>query len=60
MLVEILYKGAGKINQIKRYFFEEGLRSSLSRKPSKRLYNRIVDSDAEATLIVLNYRKPPE
>ncbi|MGP4123697.1 MAG: hypothetical protein ACTXOO_04500 [Sodalis sp. (in: enterobacteria)] len=49
-----------KSDRVKYYFFEGGLKAVLNRKPSKQIYEYIVDRDAEAYLIVLSCSEPPE
>lgn len=59
-LAEVLQISAKKIDRVKRCFVEQGLDGVLVRKPSQRVYERIVDGDVEAHLIALSCGEPPE
>lgn len=59
-LAEVLQISARKIDRVKRRFVEQGLDGVLERKPSQRVYERIVDGDVEAHLIALSCGEPPE
>ncbi len=59
-LAEVLQISARKIDRVKRRFVEDGLDAVLDRKPSQRVYERIVDGDVEAHLIALSCSDPPE
>ena len=59
-LAEVLQISARKIDRVKRCFVEEGLEAVLERSPSSRVYERIVDGDAEAHLIALSCGEPPQ
>jgi hypothetical protein len=58
-LAEVLQISARKIDRVKRRFVEEGLEAVLDRRPSERVYERLVDGDAEAHLIALSCSEPP-
>ena len=58
-LAEVLQISARKIDRVKRRFVEEGLEATLDRRPSQRVYERLVDGDAEAHLIALSCSEPP-
>lgn len=59
-LAEVLQISARKIDRVKRCFVEEGLDAVLNRQPSQRVYERIVDGNAEAHLIALSCSEPPQ
>ncbi len=49
----------GSIDQVKRRFVEDGFESCLCRKTSIRTYEKKMDGDTEAHLIVISCNKPP-
>jgi transposase len=57
---KVLKVGMRTIDRIKKRFVEEGYDSCLSRKPSTRVYAKIVDGDVEAKLVSIACSKPPE
>jgi hypothetical protein len=59
-LAEVLQISARKIDRVKRCFVEEGLEAVFNRQPSHRVYEHIVDGDAEAHLIALSCSEPPK
>jgi hypothetical protein len=48
------------IERIRQRFVEDGLEAALDRKPTTRLYERLLDGKAEAHLIALACSDPPE
>jgi hypothetical protein len=56
---EVLRIGMRTIDRIKKRFIEEGLVTTLERRPSKRVYNKVADGDFEAKLIALCCGEPP-
>lgn len=48
------------VERVRQRFVEEGLRSALLPKPSKRVYTRTLDGAQEAKLIALACSRPPE
>lgn len=52
--------GLATIARLRRRFAEEGLETSLHRRNSKRIYERLLDGKAEAHLIRLACSGPPE
>lgn len=55
----VLKVGMRTIDRIKKKFIDEGLDVCLERRPTKRVYETIVDGDAEAKLIALCCSEPP-
>jgi transposase len=51
--------GRATAERIRRRFVEEGLEVALSRRPSTREYERLIDGKAEAHLIALACSAPP-
>ena len=58
-LAEVLHIGSRKIDRVKRAFVEGGLEGALTRRPSRRVYERIADGDVEAHLVALSCSQPP-
>ena len=52
--------GTATIERVRRRFVQEGLEAALNRRPSTREYERLMDGQAEAHLIVLACSAPPE
>jgi hypothetical protein len=48
-----------KIDWVKKWFIEDGLRESLTGKRCDRTYERKIDGDFEARLIALSCSQPP-
>lgn len=48
------------VEQTRERLVEEGLEVALSRKPSRRIYRRIIEGEEEAHLIALVCGNPPE
>lgn len=57
---KVLKVGMRTIDRVKRRFIEEGMESTLERKPSSRIYERKADGDLEAKLVALCCSKPPK
>jgi len=57
---KILKVGMRTIDRVKKKFIEEGLESSLERKPSSRVYEKKADGEFEAKLIAVCCGNPPE
>ena len=57
---EALDVSLATIARIRQKFAEEGLEAALSDRPSKRIYKRKLDGDAEAHLVTLACSDPPE
>ena len=57
---QVLKVGMRTIDRIKKRYVEGGLEAVLERKPSSRVYEKIVDGDLEAHLIALSCSKPPK
>ncbi len=55
----VLKVGMRTIDRIKKKFIEDGLDVCLERRPTQRVYERIVDGDAEAKLVALCCSEPP-
>jgi transposase len=47
------------VDRVKKRFFEQGLDAALKRKPTTRVYQHLVDGQAEARLVVLACSNPP-
>jgi transposase len=45
--------GTATVYRVRRQFCEEGLEAALSRKPTRRTYQRKIDADTEAQLVEL-------
>jgi hypothetical protein len=57
---EALGCGRASVERIRKRFVEEGLEAALNPKPSRRVYERKMDGQAEAHLIALACGAPPE
>lgn len=57
---EALDVGRATVERLRRRFVEEGLEAALSRRPTTREYERLLDGQAEAHLIALACSAPPE
>jgi len=57
---QVLKVGMRTIDRVKKRYVEGGLEAVLERKPSSRVYEKIVDGDLEAHLIALSCSKPPK
>ena len=57
---KVLKVGMRTIDRVKKKFIEEGLDSSLERRPSQRIYEKKADGDFEAKLVTLCCSKPPK
>jgi hypothetical protein len=55
----VLKVGMRTIDRIKKKFIEDGLDVCLERRPTQRVYEKIVDGDAEAKLVALCCSEPP-
>jgi transposase len=56
----VLKVGMRTIDRVKKRFIEDGMEGCLERKPSSRVYERVVDGDLEAKLVALCCSKPPK
>jgi transposase len=56
---QVLKVGMRTIDRIKKKFIEDGLDVCLERRPTQRVYEKIVDGDAEAKLVALCCSEPP-
>jgi homeodomain-containing protein len=59
-IAQVLHISARKVDRVKRCFVEDGLEAVLSRRPSQRVYESIIDGDVEAHLIALSCSEPPK
>jgi transposase len=59
-ICEVLRIGMRTIDRIKKRFVEEGLDSTLERRPTSRVYDGKVDGEIEAKLVALCCSNPPE
>jgi hypothetical protein len=59
-IAQVLHIGARKVDRVKRCFVEEGLQAVLTRQPSQRVYEKLIDGDTEAHLIALSCSAPPQ
>jgi len=57
---KILKLGMRTIDRIKKRFIEEGLDTTLERKPASRVYEKKIDGEVEAQLVKLCCSEPPE
>ena len=57
---KVLKVGMRTIDRVKKRFIEEGFEAVLERRPTKRVYEKKVDGDAEAKLVTLCCSKPPK
>jgi len=55
----VLKVGMRTIDRIKKKFIEGGLDVCLERRPTQRVYEKIVDGDTEAKLVALCCSEPP-
>ncbi len=46
--------------RVRRQFIEQGLAATLHRKRPDRVYDRLLDGEAEAQLVALTFSVPPE
>lgn len=56
---KVLKIGMRTIDRVKKKFIEEGLDLCLERRPTPRIYEKIVDGDTEAKLVTLCCSDPP-
>lgn len=56
----VLPTSPSTIERVRKSFVEEGLEAALVRKAPNRVYERILDGDAEAKLTALACSKPPD
>ena len=56
---KVLKIGMRTIDRVKKKFIEEGLGVCLERRPTPRIYEKIVDGDTEAKLVTLCCSDPP-
>jgi len=56
---QVLKVGMRTIDRVKKKFIEEGLEVCLERRPTQRVYEKIVDGDAEAKLVSICCTEPP-
>jgi len=59
-IVQGLEVGRATVERVRKEFVEEGLEAALTRRRPRRQYQRALDGDAEAHLVVLACQKPPE
>lgn len=57
---KVLKVGMRTIDRVKKKLIEEGLEACLERRPTKRVYEKKMDGDAEAKLITLCCSEPPK
>lgn len=58
-ICQVLKISARTIDRAKKKFLEEGFEASLERRPTRRVYEPLVDGDLEAKLITLCCSEPP-
>jgi len=58
-IAKVLHISARKVDRVKRCFVEEGLEAVFTRQPNQRIYDTVVDGEAEAHLIALSCGEPP-
>lgn len=58
-LSKVLKIGMRTIDRVKKKFIDEGLDVCLERRPTQRVYEKIVDGDTEAKLVTLCCSDPP-
>ena len=51
---------ARTIDRVKKRFAQQGLEPALKRKPTTRVYTRVIDGQAEAHMVALACSDPPE
>ena len=59
-ITKVLKIGMRTIDRIKKRFVEDGYEACLSRKATSRVYERKVDGDMEAKLVLLACSEPPK
>ena len=59
-IVEALGCGRASVERVRKRFVEDGLDAALNPKPSRRVYERKLDGQAEAHLIALACSAPPD
>lgn len=59
-IAKVIKVGMRTIDRVKKRFIEEGLDSTLERKPSNRIYEKKADGDFEAKLVAICCGNPPE
>ena len=59
-ITKVLKISMRTIDRIKKRFVEEGFEACLSRKATSRVYERKVDGDMEAKLVLLACSEPPK
>lgn len=59
-VAEELEAGLATVARVRQRFVEEGLEAALVPRPTARVYERKLDGDAEARLIMLACSSPPE
>jgi len=59
-IAKVLKVGMRTIDRVKKRFVEEGIESTLERKPSNRIYEKKADGDFEAKLVAVCCGNPPE
>jgi transposase len=57
---KVLKVGMRTVDRVKKKFIEEGLESSLERRPTTRIYETKTDGDVEAKLVKLCCSEPPK
>ncbi len=57
---KVLKVGMRTIDRVKKRFVEEGMESTLERKPPSRSYDVKVDGDVETRLVTLRCSEPPK
>ena len=57
---KVLKIGMRTIDRVKKKFIEEGFEGALERRPSRRIYERKMDSDIEAKLLTICCSEPPK
>lgn len=59
-ILRVLPTSSATIQRVRQRFVEEGLEAALERKRPNRVYERVLDGDAEARLTLLACSMPPE
>jgi transposase len=59
-ICEVLRIGMRTIDRVKKRFVEEGIESTLERRPTNRVYEGKIDGDVEARLVALCCSNPPD
>jgi len=57
---KVLKIGMRTVDRVKKKFIEEGLESTLERRPTSRVYETKTDGDVEAKLVTLCCSEPPK